>query len=422
MWSSASELLEKIQLGEDSYLEFKQVIVQGDKVKSPIPDRLADEMVAFANTVGGVLLLGVSDDREVVGVPLEKLDLIEKFIFEIAGDRIKPPLSFISERLFLPNLLGESVPVLRIDIPRSMFVHKSSSGYFVRQGSACRELTPERLARLFQQRSLSGFVRFDETPIPQSSIGDLDTEAITPYLPTDPSELDSEQFYSKLMLLKPDDGGVLRATVGGLLLFGRQPQQRLPYAKIQCVAYHGSVADSNYQLDADDCEGPVDKQIESAYRFVQRNMKIAASHEGSRTDIPQFELRAVYEAIVNAVIHRDYSIATSKIRLFLFSDRLEIYSPGALPNSVTIETLPTRQATRNELLVRFLSRTPVRGVNLQGRRNVLEARGEGVPLVMRLSKELSGKSPKYELFDEELRLTIWGFLPRFGETDSTVSP
>ena len=137
-------------------------------------------------------------------------------------------------------------------------------------------------------------------------------------------------------------------------------------------------------------------------------MRVAARKTPARVDLPQFDTRAVFEAIVNAVVHRDYSIYGSKIRLFLFDDRLELSSPGALPNSVTVDTMAVRQATRNELIVRFLSKATIGRVGVPGRVYFVEARGEGVPLIFDASRRVSGRDPVYELFGDELRLTMYG--------------
>jgi ATP-dependent DNA helicase RecG len=166
--------------------------------------------------------------------------------------------------------------------------------------------------------------------------------------------------------------------------------------------------DANYQIDARTCGGTLEDQILAAAAFVEANMRVAAVKTPARIDLPQFASRAVFEAIVNAVVHRDYSIHGSHIRLFLFDDRLELYSPGALPNSVTLETMPTRQATRNELVVRFLSKTRIQRIAVPGRAHYVEARGEGVPLIIEESQQIAGRPPLWELFDDELRLTIYG--------------
>ena len=119
-------------------------------------------------------------------------------------------------------------------------------------------------------------------------------------------------------------------------------------------------------------------------------------------------MRAVFEAIVNAVVHRDYSKSGSKIRLFMFTDRLELYSPGALANTVTIDKLRYSQATRNELLSRLLSEITLDDIGNQvKRRHFLERRGEGVGIILNESEQLSGQIPVYELFNEELCLTIF---------------
>ncbi len=128
-----------------------------------------------------------------------------------------------------------------------------------------------------------------------------------------------------------------------------------------------------------------------------------ARKPAGREDHPQYDIGSIHEAIVNAVAHRDYSIAGSKIRLFLFADRVEIYSPGALPNTLTIETMAYRVFTRNQLLVRFLLRMKARRTG----HSFLESRGEGVRRILDASEAHSGRRPVYELFDEELRLTIW---------------
>ena len=151
-------------------------------------------------------------------------------------------------------------------------------------------------------------------------------------------------------------------------------------------------------------------QIKDACAFVKKNQRIAAVKEPARRDIPQFSMQAVFEAIVNAVAHRDYSIWSSKIRLHMFSDRLEIFPPGALPNTITIESLPLRQVTRNELIASMLSRCPVGLAGMETMRHYfLERRGEGVPIIISESEKLSGKPPKYQVLDgSELLLTIYG--------------
>ena len=143
-------------------------------------------------------------------------------------------------------------------------------------------------------------------------------------------------------------------------------------------------------------------------------MRISAVKEPERREIPQFSRRAVFEAIVNAAAHRDYSIHGSKIRLFVFDDRLELFSPGGLPNSLTVDSLHLRQSTRNELLTTLLGRVAVElsGETTVGRSYFIEKRGEGVPIILRESRELSGRDPEYRLIDDsELLLTIWSAPP-----------
>jgi len=140
-------------------------------------------------------------------------------------------------------------------------------------------------------------------------------------------------------------------------------------------------------------------------------MKVAGIKDLGRTDIPQYDLTAVFEAMVNAVAHRDYAIYGSKIRLKMFADRLEIYSPGTIPNSMTVESLLYRQASRNETLTSLLAKCPVppdiSWVNTD-RRTLMDKRGEGVRIILENSERLSGKRPEYRLIDDsELLLTLF---------------
>ena len=140
------------------------------------------------------------------------------------------------------------------------------------------------------------------------------------------------------------------------------------------------------------------------------NMNTAAFNEQGRRGQPRYDMTAVFEAVVNAVAHRDYAIHGSKIRLRLFDNRLELYSPGSIPNSLGVESLPHLQSTRNEFVTSLLARCSVPG-DIPGlitdRRTMMDKRGEGVPLILDNSRLLSGHEPEYRLIgDAELLLTI----------------
>jgi len=332
-------------------------------------------------------------------------------VYEICNDSIKPLVVFRTFRMELPDSAGTLQPVIKVEIPRSLFIHKSPGGYFFRQGSSKREMPTDLLLRLGQQRSQARLIRFEEQAVPDASLADLDETLWRRFLGTSP---DNEvATLHKMKILTSDDAGQERATVAGILMCSRNPEKWLPGAFIQAVRYRGTRQDSNYQIDAQEISGPLDAQVRAALAFVRRNMSVAARKDPARVEVPQYSVRAVFETVVNAVAHRDYSVHGSKIRLFVFDDRLEMYSPGPLPNTVTIESIALRQSTRNELVTTLLAKCPVEDPSGDvGRRFYMEKRGDGVPIIMEESRRLSGRDPVYRLIDDaELLLTIWAAAP-----------
>ncbi len=416
MFDSKKELRNKIQLGESTFLEYKEVRFAGGRVRAPHRDSFADELAALANSRGGVFILGVDDNtHEVVGIPLQSLDTVVDFVRGVCIDSINPPLeNIVLDRLRLPSIIGEELPVVKIEVPRSLFVHRSPGGYLHRVADSKRVMSPEYLARLFQQRSQTRIIRFDEQPVYRATLEDLAPDLWERFR-TKRSDEDSKIFLRKIGMAAQDEDGTVRPTVAGVLMASEDPRRWIPNAYVQAVAYRGDAiragsASSAYQLDAMDATGPLDKQIIEACRFVVRNMKTAAAKEMGRIDQPQYDMTAVLEAIVNAVAHRDYSIHGSKIRLRLFEDRLEIYSPGAIANSMSVDSLAYRQSARNEAICSLLAKclVPAEHWLQTSRRTMMEKRGEGVPIILERSIRLSGNEPKYQLLDDaELLLTIY---------------
>ena len=397
-----TELAGRIRLGEDSTLELKSIVLAGGRVRSPDGRDLADELAAMANTRGGTVLLGVDDrNREVLGIPLDSLDAVEGWVREICNDSVKPLLDADIHKLELEDAGGRPVPIVRVDIARSLYVHQSPSGYFRRIGSSRREMAPEVLARLFQERSQTRLIRFDETVVPGTTPDDLHYSLTRRFTRDDPVE----DTLRKLRIVAGDDGGAERLTLAGALLCTPEPQRWLPHAYIQAVSYAGERTDTDYQTDARDMGGTLDDQVTEALHFVRRNMLVRATKEMARSERPQFSERAVFEALVNAVAHRDYSMAGARIRLHMFGDRLELYVPGALANTLTPDSLHLRQSSRNELIVSLLARCPV--PSGLGRSHMMDRRGDGVPIIRAECEQLSGFFPEYSLLDDsELRLVI----------------
>ena len=412
MFNSPTDLLEKIHLGEDSFLELKEVRSSGKKIIAPRRDSLADELAAFANSRGGVCVLGVDDaTHEILGIALDNLDAAEDFVRELCLDSILPPIAPIIERLRLPTVSGELLPVLKVEVPRSLFVHRSPSGYLHRVGSAKKEMMPDYLARLFQQRSQVRIIRFDEQPVPGATLDDLQA-GLWQRFASKRTKDNRDDLLNKLAMARQDADGILRPTVAGVLMACENPRLWLPNAYIQAVAYRGAEVrpqgDSSYQVDAADITGPLDQQVLAACHFVKKNMKVAASKREGRRDLPQFDLTAVFEAVVNAVAHRDYSIYGAKIRLRLFADRLELYSPGTIPNTMTVDSLPYRQASRNEAITSLLAKCPVPAADegITERSAMMDKRGEGVQIILDNGERLSGVRPEYRLIDDAELLLV----------------
>ena len=400
MFNTIDEIQSQLHLGEDSLAEFKEVRLDKHGRFALRPEAIAGEMVAFANAEGGCIFLGVDDESLVQGIPPDRTDDLEQWVVNVARNSCDPPIDPIIQKFHLPRLDGNDAIVFLVKIRRGFNAHRTTSGrYYKRIGTAKYDLSALELGRLMQERS-NWFV-FDEQIVPNATFDDLDLKHLESHFGSQHTDV----FRNTRVVAEV--GGELRPTVAGLLAFGQVPSNRLYSASISAAVYAGTECTSDDLVDDDQIQGCVGYQIDAVVSFVARHMKKPARKYVGRKDFPQYDLDAIYEAVVNAVVHRDYSISGSRIRVFLYDDRLEIYSPGKLPNTLQIEDLEFRVFTRNQLLVQFLSRSRSRRTD----RVYLESRGEGVRKILYASEQLSGRRPDYELFGDELRLTIWAQRP-----------
>ena len=392
----------RLRSGEDSGWEFKQVEFAGDRPKRPTRGDWADEIAAFANAAGGVVLAGVADDGNVIGMSRAQIANLDALLVEVSTDTIKSPVRIRTYH----KELSDGRLVLLAELPEGDSVHESPGGNYIRVGASKRLMGGDERLRLAQRRSQARFLWFDEQPVPETGFKTL-AEALWKSLLSAEGAAEPEAALGKLALLDDDEAGILRATVAGVLLCTPNPEQWLPNACITATRYRGGDRASG-QIDAQEITGPLNEQIAGAVAFAARNMQVAARKDPDRSDLPQYSEKALFEALVNAVVHRDYSMRGSKIRLSMFDDRLEIQSPGSLPNNLTVESMASRQSTRNEALTSVLARMPVGGTRGGGDRSYyMERRGDGVLIIQRETWELCGKYPDYRVVeDSEVLLVI----------------
>ena len=411
-----AEIRQHLRLREDSAWGFKQVVFDGDHPASPLRDELADEMAAFANANGGVLLCGITEDSRVQGMSPEQMTALNNLLVEVSVDAVKPAL-----HLGIHHRELDGKAFVLVEVPRGDTVHEREGKAFIRIGASKRPLDGEERVRLMHNRAQGRYLCFDNQIVPQTGFESLSEPLWLPLLSVS-GAADPRRGLMNLRLLAQDEAGVDRATVAGVLLCAHYPQEWLPYATILAACYRGQDRASG-QVDAQEISGSLQKQVAEAMKFVVRNMRVSARKVPQWEDVAQYSKAAVFEAVVNAVAHRDYSMSSRRIRLSMFKDRLEINSPGTLPNDMNIEGMDASQATRNEVIASVFGRIPVVAIPGADNRGVLmERRGDGVSIILKKTQEATGILPQYQIVDESsLVLSIPSAKLELSPADSTVT-
>lgn len=327
---------------ENSFVEFKDPRVD--------PASVAKELCGFANADGGRLLIGVDDDGVLVGAAGWEDDTR---VMNVARTAIDPPITPTFQRIVLS---GQAVVVVGVGVGAGVekpYAVRSGETrrYYVRVGSTTREASREELIRLTQA---SGAVAPDLRPVPGATVADLDPKAIAGRFAgrrtLDFDALSAAEREEVLAAAEILDAQSRTPTIGGLLCFGRRPQDRLPYATVACTAYPGESV-VREMVDHHDATGRVDEQIEAAVAFVMRNLRNGSSVEGTRrVSTARLSRESFREVVANAVGHRHYGI-TGPVQLRVFSDRVEIVSPGAPPNGVTPASMRAGVSVRRNQFV-----------------------------------------------------------------------
>ena len=417
-----TELTGLIGNGESSGVEFKRDDIQ--------PERLARELAAFLNLEGGHILLGVEDDGEVTGLVRPARETEERMM-EIAHTHVRPATIPYWSTVDCGEGRIVGVVSLSADAPDKPYKAKRGSAWMtqVRVGTTTRDATDEEEARLYMQ---SGRLPYDRKPVPGASLDDLDMRRLVNYFrdlrqQPYPQPGDVEAWIRLLVNteLMVEVSGRAVPTVGGLLLFGRQPNRHLPQAGISVAAYTGAEKDYDAR-ERGVLRGPIVSRfpepeedfsrryprlpqafsdggdtlergiIERAIDFVHRNIGIETWLEGGRRmERWDYPLEAVREALVNAIAHRDYTITVCDIEISIYSDRLEVVSPGRLPNTVTVDKMRAGyRASRNELVKEVLRDY-----------RYIEATGLGVPRKI-VAGMHAHNGTESDLIEEESRFTV----------------
>lgn len=349
------ELIDALSRGEDSQHQFKLDFSNANA--------LAAEMVAFSNSSGGRIFIGVHDSGEVRGLSTEDIARLNQLIANAAGNNVRPAIVPFTENVQHPDGL-----VMVVTIPEGiskpyMVAQDGNLSIWVKKGSDKRRANDrEEIQRLFQQ---AGLMHADEMPVPRLGVADLDLPYFERFfqqqyqMPLDDATLPLPLLLSNMNLMHDD-----RLNLAGALLFAKSPEFALPAFIVKAAAYVGNDIEGEEYIDSRDIKGKMADVFQQSLSFVLANIRSVQGEQGfnspGQPEIP----RIVWEELIaNALIHRDYFLS-APIRIFVFFDRVEIISPGHLPNNLTVENVKAGNSNiRNPILASFATKLlPYKGL------------------------------------------------------------
>lgn len=341
-----SEIFAQIALGEDSSRQFKADIRNAES--------LASEMAAMANADGGAIFLGVADDGSTPGLSVADVSRINQLISNAASNLIRSPLKVTTRNVGLPN--GRIMIVLSVPKGLSKPYFDKNGVIWLKTGSDKRRINSrEELQRLFQ---FSDQFHADEMPV-KAGLDRLDRLRFRDFLrayhnldiPDSPDELTR---LLQNMNLACEDG---RLNLAGALLFAERPEWIKPQFVVKAIRYPGNKIHADSYLDTEDFAGPMRRVFDDTLAFIMRNLhKVQAGRSVNSPGLPEIPVGVFEELLVNALVHRDYFVS-APIRLFIFDNRIEIISPGHLPNNLTIEKIRSGNSNiRNPVLVSYVAK------------------------------------------------------------------
>jgi predicted HTH transcriptional regulator len=344
---TSEELLEIVSCGETSTVQFKE--------RMPHPDSIAAELIAFSNSKGGTILFGINDKTGGLnGLSFDEIRELNQRIVNIASAKIYPSVYVATETVSVDN---QKIVVITVDEGLSKPYKDANGTIYVKNGADKRKVTSnEEIARLLGSKSLAA----DETLVFDSSVQDLDTWRFADYFEREFGAsierrgLTMEKAAAAKKVMR--DGHL---TLAGLLFFGKNPQHFRPAFCIKAVTFAGnSIGGNNYRSKPEDFSGSVPELYKQGMQYLKSSIKYLQKEDDFNTHgVPEISIRALDEVLQNALTHRDY-YKNAPVRVLLFDNRIEIVSPGRLPNSLTVEEARYgNPVIRNNQIAYFASRT-----------------------------------------------------------------
>ena len=350
-----AELIDILSRGEDSRHQFKADITNANS--------LAAEMVAFSNSSGGRIFIGVNDDGSVRGLSSDDVARLNQLIANAATNNVRPAMVPLTENVPHPHGI-----VLVLTVPEGiskpyMVAQDGALSIWVKKGADKRRVNDrEEILRLFQQ---AGSVHADETPVPRLGAGDIDLPYFEDFFErqfSEPLARHSQPLPQLLTNMNLMNQGQLN--LAGSLLFAKAPQYALPAFIVKAVAFVGNEIEDERYIDSRDIKGKLADVLQQTLGFIVANTRAAQGEQGFNSQGQPEVPRIVWEELIaNALIHRDYFVS-APVRVLVFADRVEIISPGHLPNNLTIENIKAGNSNmRNPILASFASKLlPYRGL------------------------------------------------------------
>jgi len=333
------EIEQLLSRGEDTKTQFKENITN--------PKQLAEEFVAFSNSLGGKLILGVTDEGIVKGLSSEDIRRLNQMISNVAFQHVRPPIHPLTE---ISDYEAEKILVITIPYGNNKPYCTNDGKYITRSGADKRMISNDEMQRLFQE---SGKLFADEMLIKNAKWEDIDLKLFESFYQKkyrESVDLNSiQQIFANLNLASEN-----YINLSGILLFGKNVTKYLPLSQLICVSFFGNDVTGTEYRDSENIEGNLENLFKGGMAFISRNIRKVQNGKNFNTlGDPEIPLLVFEELLINALIHRDYFI-NANIRILIFDNRIEIISPGKLPNNLTVEKIKKGVSIRrNQTLSSF---------------------------------------------------------------------